>query len=408
MLLSSRQPTFQGSSHGQQQMWDRAIAPGRTRLSDKAVHILGIDNFGRGVVTGVGLLDRGKKGGGRSGSRVQVGSKKPRSPDVYDSPDWLGCVPATRNLNRTTIQNDVPADLSLARPQFLSEVAFKLPTRDSITPRDTSFFFLWPFSFSFFRSLFFPATLDLAAGNRSNASNKGKGKAPAKKRQLFNHKRTHLLKLERENKTPDTRRAPKNRGGALKEVTLKKTPQRNGASKSCQRLPSSSDNDEPPPGSPSTPDRGHASQWGGLVLALALPPVLVPALHPPTKQSPLQGGAGSNCEHGARNEAEGAPIPGSRQNSPESSPRRNAREEDKDAPVAPRRSSRQARVGLAAAALEAADGAAEDNDDARKGSGGSKKGGKENATPKPKPKPKPKKGKDEELFPDEGEEDGDN
>ncbi|KAF8595658.1 hypothetical protein BDV93DRAFT_528529 [Ceratobasidium sp. AG-I] len=120
----------------------------------------------------------------------------------------------------------------------------------------------------------------------------------------------------------------------------------------------------------------------------------------------VAGGAGSNCEHGARNEAEGAPIPGSRQNGPESSPGRNAREEDKDAPVAPCRSGRQVRVGLAAAALEAADGAAEDDDDARKGSGSSKKGIKANA--KPKPKPKPKRGKNKELFPDEGEEEGDN
>ncbi|KAF8596609.1 hypothetical protein BDV93DRAFT_53388 [Ceratobasidium sp. AG-I] len=116
-------------------------------------------------------------------------------------------------------------------------------------------------------------------------------------------------------------------------------------------------------------------------------------------KSAIQGGAGSNREYGGCNEAEDAPIPGSRQNDAG----RNAREEDEEAPVASRRTGLRARAGLAAA-LAAADGAAEEDDTAHKSSGGSKKGGKAKA----KPKPKKGKGEGEELFPDEGgEEDGD-
>ncbi|KAF8593368.1 hypothetical protein BDV93DRAFT_238362 [Ceratobasidium sp. AG-I] len=266
---------------------------------------------------------------------------------------------------------------------------------------------------------------------------------------IFNHKRTHLLKLERENKTPDTRRAPKNRKGkcncdlqlnsfsniyilgASKEATSKKTLQHNGASKSRQR-PLSSSNNGSLPGSPSTPDRGRASPTGwpgsragsrasshtsscdgsrdsspaGSRAGPRAHSNASPAEHSPppssTRQpneSPLQGGAGSNREHGGCNEAEDAPIPGSRQNDA----KRNTHEEDEEAPVAPCRTGLRARAGLAAASLLAANGAAEDDDTARKSSGGGKKGGKAKA----KPKPKKGKGEGEELFPDEGEEDGD-
>lgn len=82
----------------------------------------------------------------------------------------------------------------------------------------------------------------------------------------------------------------------------------------------------------------------------------------------------------------------------ESSRGQGAREEVNDASApTPRRSTRCPRPRLAAAALAAANGAAEDDSNTRKAPGGSRKGGKGKA--------KAKQDGVEELFPDEGEED---
>ncbi|KAF8596501.1 hypothetical protein BDV93DRAFT_571895 [Ceratobasidium sp. AG-I] len=245
---------------------------------------------------------------------------------------------------------------------------------------------------------------------------------------IFNLKRTHLLKLERQKKNPETGRASKNPNGARKGVNSKETEQRSGASESRHSPPSSSTYNTSPPGSPSTPNRGCASPTGWMARFSRQPwhrfpagphdnshtaPGALPAEPSPppgsTRQPnerPLQGGAGSTCEHGGRNEARDETVCASPQSGAELSQGRNAGERDEEAPSVPRRGGLRARVGLVAAALAAADGADEDDDNARKGSGGRKKGAKRKANARP--KPKPKKGKDEELFPNAGEEeDGD-
>ncbi|KAF8600274.1 hypothetical protein BDV93DRAFT_546472 [Ceratobasidium sp. AG-I] len=235
---------------------------------------------------------------------------------------------------------------------------------------------------------------------------------------VFNHKRTHQLKLQRQKKNLETSRASKNSNDTQKEANSKETGQRSGASKSHHPPPSSSANDVSPPGSPSTPHRGRASPTGWPGSRAASPagphddshaaPGASPAESSPppsgTRQpdgGPLQGGAGSTREHGSRIEAQDETVHASRQSGAGLSRGRNAGEGNEEAPKVTKRGGLRARAGLAAAALAAANGAAEDDDNARKGSGGSKKG----AKAKVKPKPKAKNGKNEELFPDAGEED---
>ncbi|KAF8594409.1 hypothetical protein BDV93DRAFT_580054 [Ceratobasidium sp. AG-I] len=339
------------------------IAPGRTRMPNEAVYILGINDFGRGVVTGVGLTF----------DHIRFGVFLER-PDGGDTGKDKGTEATGGVLHMAEQRGEwwrAKWKLSSSRKQE-------------------------------------------GRGHLTNASNKGKGKAPAKKRQHDDSDEVDgddISEPEPPQKRPRKETA---RPSTQFEATSKKTLQHNRAYKSRQCPPNSSNNDGSPPGSPSTPDRGRASPtgWpgsragscasshassrdgsrGGSPAGSRAGPRAhsnaSPAKHSPppssTRQpneSLLQGGAGSNREHGGCNEAEDAPIPGSRQNDAG----RNAREEDEEASVAPRRTGLRATAGLAAAVLVAADGAAEDDDTARKSSGGSKKGGKAKAKAKPKP-----------------------
>ncbi|KAF8599802.1 hypothetical protein BDV93DRAFT_559949 [Ceratobasidium sp. AG-I] len=203
---------------------------------------------------------------------------------------------------------------------------------------------------------------------------------------VFNHRHTHMLKLERESKTPGKCRPADEHSGTSKEVNSK-NPQRNQAS-NRQRLPGDHDDDDLMLDSQSSPDRGRNSSigWTG-------PPVASSAASP--VGSPAMQAERERSGNAAQEEGEGVPRP--RQDGAGLSRGQAPREAEADAHATnPHRSNRRSRPSLAAAAIAAAKAAAEDDDDARKARGGDKKGGKGKA--------KAKQGGDQELYPEEGEE----
>ncbi|KAF8594092.1 hypothetical protein BDV93DRAFT_516052 [Ceratobasidium sp. AG-I] len=222
---------------------------------------------------------------------------------------------------------------------------------------------------------------------------------------IFNHRRTHMLKLERENKNRTTEKHNGKYNDRIEINTSKEANPKHAQPDKVsnrQRPPSNdddvddsdSDDDEVPPTSPNLCRNSPIGRSGSPTVSCATSPDRAPRAN----ERPRQEGARSNREHGAQEEGED--VPAAHQDGPEPSREQCAPEENGGAPATgPRCSNCRPPARFVAAALAAANGAAEDNNSARKAAGSSKKGSSGKA------KAKAKKGKDEELFPNEGEED---